>query len=278
MKKGLLVLVSVSLLVTVVLLSACGAKKVSGQITISGSTALQPMVQQAAEKFMAENKDAQITVNGGGSGTGLSQVSQGQVQIGMSDIFAEEKSGIDATQLKDTKVAVVGFAVVVNKKVTVDSLTRAEVGDIFTGKVVNWKDVGGPDMPVVVVNRPASSGTRATFKKTVMDGKDEVASALTEDSSGQVRKIVGETDGAISYLALSYVDSSLKPLKLDGVPADTSNISTGKYPFWSYEHLYTKGTPDGLTKVFVEYMLSDAVQDDLVAKLGYVPISSMEVQ
>ena len=279
MKKRLLISVSISVIGLALILSGCGPSSgASGQITISGSTALQQLVQQAADKFMAESKNAQITVNGGGSGTGLSQVSQGQVQIGMSDIFAEEKQGIDAAQLKDHKVAVVGFAIVVNNKVTIDGLTRAQVADIFTGKITNWKDVGGPDLPVVIVNRPASSGTRATFKRTIMDGKDEVTSAITEESSGQVQKIVSETDGAISYLALPYVNSSLKALRLDGVSPDITNITEGKYPFWSYEHMYTKGTPTGLTKTFLDYMMSDAVQKDLVIRLGYIPITSMKVK
>ncbi len=278
MKRSLTVLVTVSIVALAVVLSGCGAgASASGTLVASGSTALQPMVQQAADKFMAANKKAQITVNGGGSGTGLSQVAQGQVQIGNSDIFAEEKQGIDASQLVDHKVAVVGFALVVNSKVTVDSLTKAQVVDIFTGKITNWKDVGGPDLPIVVVNRPASSGTRATFRKTVMGGKDEAAFALTEDSSGQVQKIVSETNGAISYLALSYVNSTLKALKLDNVEPSTANITEGKYPFWSYEHMYTKGGAQGLTKSFLDYMMSDGVQKDLVPALGYIPISTMKV-
>ena len=281
-KSGRVTVLSVVLMGLALVLSACGGgtgggatSQVAGTLVISGSTALQPMVQQAAEKFMAQNPKAQITVNDGGSGTGLSQVAQGQVQIGMSDIFAEEKEGIDASQLVDHKVAVVGFAMVVNKEVTVDTLTASQVADIFAGNITNWKEVGGPDLPIVLVNRPASSGTRATFAKVILKGKQEAPSSLVQDSSGQIRKIVSETKGAISYLALSYVDSSIKALKLDGIEPTAQSILDGKYPFWSYEHMYTKGAPQGLAKAFLDYMMSDAVQANLVSAMGYIPVSKM---
>ncbi|HHW18206.1 MAG TPA: phosphate ABC transporter substrate-binding protein [Firmicutes bacterium] len=275
MLRRLPLLLVVGLVASLVLVGCSGT--VSGTIVASGSTALQPLVQQAADKFMAKNPKARITVNGGGSGTGLSQVAQGQVNIGMSDIFAEEKEGIDASQLKDYKVAVVGFAIVVNPDVKVDNLTQEQVVGIFTGKIKNWSEVGGQDLPIVVINRPKSSGTRATFKKYALGGVEEAETAMTEDSSGQVKKIVSETPGAISYLALSYVDNSVKALKFDGNAPTVENITTGKYPIWSYEHLYTKGEPTGLTKAFIQYMLSQEVQNDLVTKLGYIPITSMKV-
>ena len=254
-----------------------GSSEISGSIMISGATALQQLVQQAAENFMAEHPEAKIVVTGGGSGTGLSQVSEGQVDIGMSDIFAEEKEGIDASKLVDHKVCVVGFAAVVHPDVSVDELSKQQLIDIFTGKVTNWSEVGGQDLEIIVVNRPKSSGTRATFKKYALDGQEEAESGLTEDSSGAIRKIVSETPGTISYLALSYVDDSIKTLKLDGKEPTVENITSGEYPVWSYEHLYTLGEPEGLAKAFIEYMLSDDVQDSLVSELGYIPISEMKV-
>ncbi|HBM75368.1 MAG TPA: phosphate-binding protein, partial [Clostridiaceae bacterium] len=151
--------------------------------------------------------------------------------------------------------------------------TKQQLVDIFTGKVTNWKDVGGDDMKIVVVNRPTSSGTRATFKKYALDGKEEtVGKALTEDSSGTVLKAVADTEGAVSYLALSYInDSSIKALKLDGVEPTAENITSGKYPIWSYEHMYTKGAAEGVAKAFIDYMMGDEVEP-LVEKLGYIPI------
>ncbi|MGB9779990.1 phosphate ABC transporter substrate-binding protein [Caldanaerobacter sp.] len=249
-------------------------EQLSGNITIAGSTALQPLVEQAAKLFMEKYPNVSITVQGGGSGTGLTQVAQGAIDIGNSDIFAEEKLDPNiAKQLVDHQVAKVGFAVVVNKDVTVDSLTQQQLIDIFTGKITNWKEVGGPDMKIVIINRPASSGTRATFKKVVLKGQEEAQGiALTEDSSGAVKKAVADTKGAISYLALSYVDNSVKALKYEGVEPTAQNIIDGKYPIWSYEHMYTKGEPKGAVKAFLDFMLSDEVQKNLIPKLGFIPI------
>ncbi|MDP4093877.1 MAG: phosphate ABC transporter substrate-binding protein [Bacillota bacterium] len=253
--------------------------KVSGSITTVGSTALQPLVKEAADQYMAKNSDAQIQVQGGGSGTGLTQVSTGAADIGDSDLFAEEKLPADqAKGLTDHKVCVVGFAAVVNSDVTVDSLTQQQLIDVFTGKVTNWKDLGGADEAITIINRPTSSGTRATFKKYALKGAEEATGkALNEDSSGTVRQMVAQTKGSISYLALSYIDSSIKALKFEGVEANADNITSGKYPIWSYEHMYTKGDATGLAKAFLDYMMSDDVQKTLVSKLKFISISDMKV-
>ncbi|GAB6180880.1 phosphate ABC transporter substrate-binding protein [Desulfotomaculum defluvii] len=254
-----------------------GNSEVSGSVIAVGSTALQPLVEQAANQFMNKNSKAQVTVQGGGSGTGLAQVASGAAQIGNSDIFAEQKDGIDASILTDHKVAVVGYAAVVNPSITVDNLTKQQLIDIFTGKTTNWKEVGGQDQEIVVINRAKGSGTRTSFKQYALDGKEEVQ-GLEEDSSGTVKKIVNETPGAISYLALSYVDNKMKALKLDGVEPTKENITSGKYDVWSYEHMYTKGAPEGAVKAFLDYLLSDEVQSTLVPELGYIPVKDMQVE
>lgn len=250
--------------------------QIEGSITAVGSTALQPLVEKAASDFMAKNPKAKIQVQGGGSGTGLSQVAQGGADIGNSDIFAEEKKGIPADQLVDHKVAVVGMAAVANPGVGVDNLTTQQLIDIFTGKITNWKEVGGADQAITLVNRPASSGTRATFKKYALGGAEE-AKGIEEDSSGTVRKIIAETPGAIGYLAFSYLDGSVKALKLDGVEPTKENVVTNAYKVWAYEHMYTKGEPQGLAKAFLEYMLSDEVQKGAVVEGGYIPVTEMKV-
>lgn len=271
-------------LAALVVLAGCGGKEVeqegkaqlSGSITVVGSTAMQPLAEQAASQFMAKNPNVRILVQGGGSGIGLTQVSQGAANIGNSDIFAEEKSGIDATQLVDTQVCVVGMAAVVNPAITVDNLTKQQLVDIFTGKITNWKSVGGPDQNVVLVNRPAASGTRATFKKYALGGAEE-AKGIEEDSSGTVRKIIKETPGAIGYLALSYLDGSVKAVKLDGVEPTRENIVSGNYPVWAYQHSYTKGKPTGATEAFLQYMLGEEVQKTVVPQLGYIPVTEMKI-
>lgn len=285
-KKWLLAAICI-LVLTSVMLTGCGGKgqapagqnaaELSGRITAVGSTALLPLVEEASKQFMGKNSKVQVNVQGGGSGTGLSQVFSGAADIGNSDIFAEEKSGIDTTKLVDTKVCIVGMAAVINPKIPVDNLTKNQLTDIFTGKINNWKEVGGPDQKIIVINRAKGSGTRATFKAFALDGKEETTGGMEIDSSGQVKKTVSETPGAISYLALSYLDSTTKSIKLDGVEPNEENIKNGKYPVWAYEHMYTLGQPAAHIKAFLNYMLTDEVQNSLVPKLGYIPVTKMTV-
>ncbi|UJZ88116.1 phosphate ABC transporter substrate-binding protein PstS family protein [Heyndrickxia coagulans] len=255
--------------------SGNGTKQES--ITAVGSTALQPLVQEAAAQYMNDHPGATINVQGGGSGTGLSKVAEGAVQIGNADVFAEEKDGIDASKITDHKVAVVGFAPVANQDIGVDNLTKQQLIGIFTGKIKNWKEVGGKDLKIVVINRAEGSGTRAVFEKQALDGATAVK-AQEQDSSGTVQKIVNETPGAISYLAFSYINNKVKALKVDGVEPAEENVKTNKWKIWAYEHMYTKGKATGLTEKFIDYMLSDEVQKNLVPKLGYMPISEMQVE
>ncbi|MBH8603913.1 phosphate ABC transporter substrate-binding protein [Thermoactinomyces sp. CICC 10522] len=260
-----------------------GQQQAGGSLTIVGSTAMQPLVEEAGKAYSAKNPNVQINVQGGGSGQGLSSVMNDTADIGNSDLFAEEKSNenIDPSKLVDHKVFVVGFAPVVNPDVGVDNLTQQQLIDIFTGKIKNWKEVGGKDLPVVLVNRPESSGTRATFAKYALKGNTEFRAkgGIEEDSSGTVRKIVSETPGAIGYLAFSYIDSSVKALKLDGVEPTNQNVCTNKWKVWSYEHMYTNknGKNSKTENAFIQYILSGEGQA-LVKKMEYIPVSQMKVE
>lgn len=247
------------------------------KITAVGSTALQPLVDAAKDQFISEHANYTISVQGGGSGTGLSQVVDGAVTIGNSDVFAEEKSGVDASKLVDHRVAVVGMGPVVNKDVGVKNISKQELVDIFTGKIKNWKELGGENQEIAVINRPSGSGTRATFEKWGLDGATSVQSQ-EQDSSGTVRQIVAQTPGAISYLAFSYMDDSIDALSVENIKPTEENVADNSWKIWSYEHMYTKGQPDDDVKAFLDFMLSDDIQEGVVKELGYLPMTAMKVE
>mgnify|MGYP004468832221 CR=1 FL=1 len=273
-KKGALVTI-ISFMTLLLALAGCGSDK-GESITVVGSSALQPLVEAAGEQYSGDHLGVFVNVQGGGSGTGLSQIQEGAVDIGNSDLFASEKTGIKANKLVDHKVAVVGITPVVNKKVGIKNLSIAQLRGIFTGRITNWRQLGGQNLPVVIVNRAQGSGTRATFERWVMAGQPALA-AQEQDSTGMVRQIVASTPGAISYMAFSYVDKSIKTVKVDGIAPTPANVYSNRWQIWAYEHMYTLGKPTGLTKRFLQYVQSDQVQNTLVKQMGYIPVNKMQV-
>lgn len=255
----------------------------SGTITAAGSSALKPLADDAADSFLNDYPDVSITIDAGGSGEGLKQVSEGTVDIGNSDVAAEDKlDETAAKELVDHQVCVVTMAPIVNKDVAeagVKSLTKEQLISIFTGKTTNWKDVGGPDEDIVLVTRPESSGTRATFQKYALDGNEEASNTSMEtDDSGVLLTNVKSTNGAIGYVALSYLtgDAGVETVAIDDVEPTLENTYSGKYPVWTFEHMYTKGEPNEVTKAFLDYITGDEYGDQM-EKLGYGVASKMTV-
>lgn len=253
----------------------------SGTITAAGSSALKPLADDAADSFLNDHPDVSITIDAGGSGEGLKQVSEGTVDIGNSDVAAEDKlDETAAKELVDHQVCVVTMAPIVNKDVAeagVKSLTKEQLISIFTGKTTNWKDVGGPDENIVLVTRPESSGTRATFQKYALDGNEEASNTSMEtDDSGVLLTNVKSTNGAIGYVALSYLtgDAGVETVAIDDVEPTLENTYSGKYPVWTFEHMYTKGEPDEVVKTFLDYIMSDEYGAKMES-LGYGVSSKM---
>lgn len=248
-----------------------------GSITISGSTALLPLVQHAAQLFDQRYIHAHINVSGGGSLHGIQAVTSHQVTIGDSDVYADPGTYPDPT-LTDHLVAVIPFTMIVNPDVVnVASLKHDQIIGVFSsGQYSDWQQLGGPDLPIMPVVRPPTSGTRLTFRKYVMGGRDEKGIFLKTDSSQTVLTTVATTPGAIGYVALSVLDKTVKPVAIDGVSATATDIEAGRYPFWGYEHMYTLGDGNALTSAFLDYMLTPEIQA-LAQHLGYIPISQMQV-
>ncbi|WP_119327383.1 phosphate ABC transporter substrate-binding protein PstS family protein [Companilactobacillus musae] len=276
MKKRLVALFAI-MIPMIFILSGCKGSGSQETITAVGSSAAQPLVELAGEEFTKDNPNQYVNVQGGGTGTGLSQIQQGAVNIGNSDLYAEQKKDIDASKLVDHRIAAVGMIPIVNKDVEVKSLTIKQLKKIFSGQVTNWKQVGGQDLKITIINRADGSGTRASFESDVMNGTPFVRSQ-EQDSSGMVRQIVYNTDGAISYLAMPYLNDTVKTLNVNGIAPTIENIENNKWKIWSYEHLYTNGQPTGMTKKFLDYIMTDSVQKNVVRKMNYVPVKEMKYQ
>lgn len=278
MRRGPLAGIFMSLILLI--FAGCGTSTssggLSGRLNIDGSTALQPLTTQAALEFQQIHDNVTVSVSGGGSKKGLSDVAAGAVQIGNSDIFADSTT---TPGLVDHQVAIVPFSLIVNNDVPVQNLTTAQIQQVYTGQVMNWNQVGGPDLPIVVVSRPATSGTRATFKQYVLNGQEEKQGlALTQDSTSAVASAVSTTNGAIGYVASGGVQPyahTIHTVNIDGHSPSASDVESNAYHFWNIEHMYTKGNPTSIEQAFLEYMMTDKVQKTDGPNLGFVPISSM---
>ncbi len=273
---------------TAVLLTGCGgggqqaasssssgaAQEISGKISASGSTALLPLLKPAQEAFQDKYEKVTVNIAGGGSFTGMNQVSEGAVQIGNSDVNLPDE--YKDKGLVDHKVVVEPFVFIVDKDNKVDNLTKQQAIDILTGKITNWKEVGGADQKITLIHRAKSSGSRATIADVVLKGAAFTDDAVIQDSNGAVRAAIASTPGSIGYVDAPYADDSVKVLKFDGVEYSPQNIIDGKYPIYGYGHMYTKGEPTGAVKAFIDYILSDEFQNSQVEKLGFIPISKMK--
>ena len=278
MKRRITSVLSIVAMIAVVagasVLGGCGSGGLSGTLTLAGSTTVLPIAQEAADMFMEENPDANVTVQGGGSSVGVTQVGEGTVQIGNAsrDLKDDEKD----LGLVDHKIALDMILVVVNKDVNVDELSADQTKDVFIGNITNWKDVGGEDAPITVIVRDEASGTREIFDEKVL-GEDQkpVSGAQEANSNGIVREKVASTPGAIGYISFGYADDSVKALKYDGVEGSLETAGSGEYAISRFLHMFTKGEPDELAQAYLDFVLSDEFQDEVVSQ-EYIPMTEVE--
>ena len=249
-----------------------------GAVKVSGSTTVLPLALEAATQFMELNPGANIQVQGGGSSVGITQLKEGVVQV--ADSSRELQGDENNAGLVDHKIAFDIIAIVVNPSVRVKNLTSAQVKGIFTGRIKNWKHVGGRDAPIVVVVRDIASGTREMFDQKALGSTSDrpvesVESAIESSSNGVVREIVGATKNAIGYISYGYINELVEPVDFNGVPPDVPDAKIGRYPIARYLHMFTKGRPAGTTGGYIDFVLSDTFQNEIVSQ-EYIPIKQVE--
>lgn len=254
----------------------------AAKYVMDGSTTVLPFGQDAVERFMKANPGVSISVSGSGTGNGFKALADGSAQIANASRFIKE-SEIKACM--DKKVYPVPFAValdclvpIVHASNPVNSLTRAQLKDIFSGKVTNWKQVGGNDHPMVVVGRDTSSGTYGTWQEMIMNhgGAARVTPrAQVSASSGAMLNTVANNKNAIGYEGMGYVTKAVKGVAVDGVKASAGGARSGKYPLSRYLYMFTNGWPEGELLAFINYM-QGADGQKIVAEKGFVPLQEVK--
>ena len=251
----------------VALFPGCRPRSAGNALTLAGSTSIQPFADKWAEVFMAEHSGLTVNVQGGGSSAGIQACKSGACDIGMS---SRELKG-DEKDLNEIVVARDGLAVIVHPSNPVRGLKSGEVKQIFSGDLLSWKLLGGPDRPITVVTREEGSGTRGAFQELVMGKTRIYRGAITEDSNGTVREIVAHDPAAIGFISLGLVNEQVRALDLDNVKATDDNIRAKSYRLVRPFLFLTRQAPAGLAKQFIDFVLS-AEGQTLVAKEGLLPV------
>jgi len=240
-----------------------------GVVKASGSTTVLPIAQEAAVQLGDMKKGAKVEVQGGGSSVGIQQLKQKIVQIANSS--RELKPGENPGTFVDHKIAFDIIAIVVNPANPVKNLTAEQVKGIFTGRIKNWKEVGGPDKNIIVVVRDQASGTREIFDQKVLGSTTEKPvesepSAIECASNGVMRETLGITQNGIGYISYGYINKLIRPISYNGFEPTVKNSIDGKYPISRFLHMFTNGPATGTIKEYIDFVLSDKFQDEIVAQ------------
>jgi len=267
----------VAIIIAIVVMSAgCTANTnqtgTAGKVQLAGSTSVQPHAENLAKAFMANNTGVQVLVQGGGSSAGVTAVGEGTADIGMSSRNITASEMAKYPDLKPVAICVDGIAFIVHPSNSVSSLTLNQARDIFTGNITNWADVGGKNAHINVINREAGSGTRDGVVSLVLHGGNLTTGGLTQSSTGAVRSFVAGDPNSIGYISSAEVTPVVKAVSIDGVAPTADNIANRTYKIQRDFLLITKGSPTGLAKSFLDYVLGSGGQAVLKAD-GEVPIS-----
>jgi phosphate transport system substrate-binding protein len=244
-------------------------------ITLEGSTTVLPFAQKAAEVYMDANPKADISVRGGGSGVGITSLISGSVEVAMSSRAIKdgeiEKAEARKISPKANVVCKDAIALIVHPTNKVNALPKQQVKDIFTGKIKNWKELGGDDKKIVVVSRDSASGTFEAFNELALNNQKARKDALMQASNQGVAGIVASTSGAIGYVGLGYINEKAKALEVDGVMPNVESVLANKYAYSRPLYMYTNGAPKGEVKAFLDYVSGKDGQK-LTEELGFVPL------
>lgn len=250
-------------------------------ITVKGSDTVLPLAQSEAEEYMKAYPDAAITIVGGGSGVGITALKDATTDIAMSSrpLKMEEQMEFKASniELKEVIIGNDALAVIVNPNNKVNKLTQEQIGDIYTGKITNWKQVGGDDMKIVAYSRETSSGTYEFFKEHVMDKKNYASTVLNMPATGAIVESVSKTVGAVGYIGLAYETKDVKQLAVSYdagktyVEPGVEAAQNGTYPISRPLYFYYAATKESTVKPFIDYILSETGQK-IVSEVGYVPL------
>ncbi|MDD3539544.1 MAG: phosphate ABC transporter substrate-binding protein [Atribacterota bacterium] len=244
-------------------------------IVVKGSTTVLPIAQPCAEVFMDQNPDIDISIQGGGSGVGITSLIDGTCDIGNSSRPVKEEEVAKAkekgVELFANIIAKDAIAVIVHTSNKIDGLTLEQIKAIFTGEISNWSPVGGEDQVIVVVSRDSASGTFEAFNELALHKEKLRPDALMQASNAAVATTVANTPGAIGYVGLGYVTSQVKAIKVNDIIPSKETVNDNSYPLARPLFMYTNGEPDGIVKDFIDFVLS-AEGQKLVEENGFIRV------